>query len=54
VLEAVRTSGVKLESLEAIVVDGASEIEAMGGWEARRRSSTTPRAAPSASSSAPT
>jgi len=34
VLEAVRTSGVKLESLEAIVVDGASEIEAMGGWEA--------------------
>jgi ATP-dependent RNA helicase DeaD len=35
VLEAVRTSGVKLESLEAIVVDGASEIEAMGGWEGR-------------------
>ena len=34
VLEAVRTSGVKLETLEAIVVDGASEIEAMGGWEA--------------------
>ena len=34
VLEAVRTSGVKLESLDAIVVDGASEIEAMGGWEA--------------------
>ncbi|CAA9320435.1 MAG: hypothetical protein AVDCRST_MAG68-1824, partial [uncultured Gemmatimonadetes bacterium] len=34
VLEAVRTSGVKLETLEAIVVDGASEIEAMGGWDA--------------------
>jgi len=34
VLEAVRTSGVKLETLEAIIVDGASEIEALGGWDA--------------------
>jgi len=34
VMEAVRTSGVKLESVEAVVVDGASEIEALGGFEA--------------------
>ncbi|HEU0013906.1 MAG TPA: DbpA RNA binding domain-containing protein, partial [Longimicrobium sp.] len=34
VLEAVRTSGVKLEGVEAVVVDGASEISALGGWEA--------------------
>ncbi|HEX5727247.1 MAG TPA: DEAD/DEAH box helicase, partial [Longimicrobiaceae bacterium] len=34
VLDAVRTSGVKLDALEAVVVDGASDIEALGGWEA--------------------
>jgi ATP-dependent RNA helicase DeaD len=34
VMESVRSSGVKLESLEAVVIDGASEIEAMGGWDA--------------------
>jgi len=33
VMEAVRTSGVKLEAVEAIVIDGASDIEALGGWE---------------------
>jgi len=34
VLDAVRTSGVKLEGVESVVVDGASEISALGGWEA--------------------
>ncbi|HEX2202056.1 MAG TPA: DEAD/DEAH box helicase, partial [Longimicrobium sp.] len=34
VLDAVRASGVKLHALEAVVVDGASEIESLGGWEA--------------------
>jgi ATP-dependent RNA helicase DeaD len=34
VLTSVRASGVKLETLEALVVDGASEIETVGGWEA--------------------
>jgi ATP-dependent RNA helicase DeaD len=33
VMDAVRTSGVKLEAVEAVVVDGASEIEALGGLE---------------------
>ena len=33
VMEAVRTSGIKLDAVEAVVVDGASEIEALGGWE---------------------
>ncbi|HSU14700.1 DEAD/DEAH box helicase [Longimicrobium sp.] len=33
VMEAVRTSGVKLDAVEAIVIDGASDIEALGGWE---------------------
>jgi ATP-dependent RNA helicase DeaD len=33
VMEAVRTSAVKLEALEAVVVDGAAEIESLGGWE---------------------
>ncbi|HEX9940044.1 MAG TPA: DEAD/DEAH box helicase, partial [Longimicrobium sp.] len=34
VMEAVRTSGVKLEAVEAVVIDGASDIETLGGWEA--------------------
>ncbi|HEX6913567.1 MAG TPA: DEAD/DEAH box helicase, partial [Longimicrobium sp.] len=34
VVEAVRASAVKLEGLEAVVVDGAAEIESVGGWEA--------------------
>lgn len=34
VMEAVRASAVKLEGLEAVVVDGAAEIESVGGWEA--------------------
>lgn len=34
VMDAVRASGVKLHALEAVVIDGASEIEALGGWEA--------------------
>ena len=34
VMEAVRTSGIKLDAVEAIVVDGAAEIETLGGWEA--------------------
>jgi ATP-dependent RNA helicase DeaD len=34
VMEAVRTSAVKLEALEAVVIDGAAEIESLGGWEA--------------------
>jgi ATP-dependent RNA helicase DeaD len=34
VMEAVRTSAVKLEGLEAVVIDGAAEIESLGGWEA--------------------
>lgn len=34
VVEAVRASQVKLEGLEAVVVDGAAEIESVGGWEA--------------------
>lgn len=33
VMEGVRTSEVKLEGVEAVVVDGASEIHALGGWE---------------------
>jgi len=33
VMDAVRSSGVKLEAVEAVVVDGASDIEAMGGME---------------------
>ncbi|HEU0300934.1 MAG TPA: DEAD/DEAH box helicase [Longimicrobium sp.] len=33
VMEAVRTSALKLEGLEAVVIDGASEIESVGGWE---------------------
>jgi ATP-dependent RNA helicase DeaD len=33
VMEAVRTSAVKLEGLEAVVIDGAAEIESVGGWE---------------------
>ncbi|HYJ79481.1 MAG TPA: DEAD/DEAH box helicase, partial [Longimicrobiaceae bacterium] len=34
VLEAVRTSGIKLDGVEAVVIDGASDIEGVGGWEA--------------------
>jgi ATP-dependent RNA helicase DeaD len=34
VLDAVHGSALKLESLEAVVLDGASEIHALGGWEA--------------------
>lgn len=34
VMDAVRSSGVKLEGVEAVVVDGASDIEALGGLEA--------------------
>jgi ATP-dependent RNA helicase DeaD len=34
VMQGVRGSSLKLESLEAVVVDGASDIEATGGWEA--------------------
>lgn len=34
VMDSVRTSGVKLDAVEAVVVDGASDIEALGGWEA--------------------
>lgn len=34
VMEAVRTSAVKLEGVEAVVIDGAAEIESLGGWEA--------------------
>ena len=34
VVEAVRTSALKLEGVEAVVVDGAAEIESVGGWEA--------------------
>jgi len=34
VMDAVRASGVKLESVEAVVVDGASDIESLGGFEA--------------------
>jgi ATP-dependent RNA helicase DeaD len=34
VVEAVRASAIKLEALEAVVVDGAAEIESIGGWEA--------------------
>jgi ATP-dependent RNA helicase DeaD len=33
VMDAVRASGVKLHALEAVVVDGASDIEALAGWE---------------------
>lgn len=33
VMQSVRGSGVKLEGLEAVVIDGASEIESVGGWE---------------------
>ena len=33
VMEAVRTSAVKLEAVEAVVIDGAAEIETLGGWE---------------------
>ncbi|HEX2208221.1 MAG TPA: DbpA RNA binding domain-containing protein, partial [Longimicrobium sp.] len=33
VMEAVRTSAVKLEGVEAVVIDGAAEIESLGGWE---------------------
>src|SRR5689334_15487731 len=33
VMDAVRSSGVKLEGVEAVVVDGASDIEALGGME---------------------
>lgn len=33
-MRAVRGSGLKLEALEVVVVDGASDIEAAGGWEA--------------------
>ncbi|MFL5385213.1 MAG: DbpA RNA binding domain-containing protein [Longimicrobiaceae bacterium] len=33
VMDAVRSSGVKLEAVEAVVVDGASDIEALGGME---------------------
>ena len=32
-LAAVRASGLKLESLEAVVVDGAAEIHALGDWD---------------------
>lgn len=34
VMDAVRTSGVKLEAVEAVIVDGASDVEALGGFEA--------------------
>jgi ATP-dependent RNA helicase DeaD len=34
VVEAVRASALKLEGVEAVVVDGAAEIESVGGWEA--------------------
>ncbi len=34
VVEAVRASAIKLEGVEAVVVDGAAEIESVGGWEA--------------------
>jgi ATP-dependent RNA helicase DeaD len=34
VVEAVRASAIKLEGVEAVVVDGAAEIESIGGWEA--------------------
>jgi ATP-dependent RNA helicase DeaD len=34
VMDAVRRSAVKLDAVEAIVVDGASHIEELGGWEA--------------------
>jgi ATP-dependent RNA helicase DeaD len=34
VLESVRISELKLEGVEAVVIDGASEIDALGGWEA--------------------
>ncbi|MBV9774977.1 MAG: DbpA RNA binding domain-containing protein, partial [Gemmatimonadetes bacterium] len=34
VLEAVSGSALKLEALEAVVLDGASDIHALGGWEA--------------------
>ncbi|HEX6041919.1 DEAD/DEAH box helicase [Longimicrobium sp.] len=33
VVEAVRASAIKLEGVEAVVVDGAAEIESVGGWE---------------------
>ena len=33
VVEAVRASAIKLEGVEAVVIDGASEIESLGGWE---------------------
>lgn len=33
VMDAVRTSGVKLEAVEAVVIDGASDVEALGGFE---------------------
>jgi ATP-dependent RNA helicase DeaD len=33
VVEAVRASSIKLEGVEAVVIDGASEIESLGGWE---------------------
>ncbi|HUE95901.1 MAG TPA: DEAD/DEAH box helicase, partial [Longimicrobiaceae bacterium] len=32
-MEAVRTSSVKLEALEGVVVDGAAAVEELGGWE---------------------
>ncbi|HEY0017223.1 MAG TPA: DEAD/DEAH box helicase [Longimicrobium sp.] len=34
VMEAVRTSAIKLEAVESVVIDGAAEIESLGGWEA--------------------
>ena len=33
VMDSVRTSGVKLEAVEAVVIDGASDIESLGGFE---------------------
>lgn len=33
VMDGVRSSGVKLENVEAVVVDGASDIESLGQWE---------------------
>jgi ATP-dependent RNA helicase DeaD len=33
-MRAVRSSGLKLEGLEALVLDGASDLEAAGGWDA--------------------
>jgi len=33
-LAAVRASGVKLDALEAVVIDGASDVQTLGGWEA--------------------